>query len=60
MNILDCEIIEIYGEPYQPNGYEFWCIDVLIECYGNYKNDMLSGRTKEELFKYKVGDIVYM
>ena len=57
MNLVDATIKEIKGEPYQPEGYDFWCIDLVTDCYGrNNQKDRESSKDKDRLLKLKVGD----
>ena len=57
MNLVDATIKEIKGEPYQPEGYDFWCIDLVTDCYGRInQKDRESSKDKDRLLKLKVGD----
>lgn len=57
MNLIDVTIKEIKGNPYQPEGYDFWCLDLVTDGYGRInENDRESSRDKNKLLALKVGD----
>ena len=59
MNALDCKIVKL-GKTKKKTweGKVFYVRDAVVDCYGRTTYHTLVGKTKEEIKKYKLGDII--
>lgn len=53
MNLVDCYVMEIIGEPYEC--YGLWCVDVKYASCGRVSTGTINGLTEEEARNVKKG-----
>lgn len=53
MNVVDCYVTKILGEPYLERGW--WVLGVGYNCYGREFETEIFKRTKEEIDDIKIG-----
>jgi len=57
MNLLDCEVTEVLGIPYQIEPPKYWFVDVKYNCYGRDSEASVMLKTRSEADNIAVGYI---
>jgi len=54
MNLVTVHVIKVIVEPYQKED-GMWSTTVITDCWGREEEKTVTGDTKQEIEKYKVG-----